>query len=126
MQEYQGVSAFDRLLGKIDGLPGVQRTRPTTVLSIMPFLGNALTYVVQTYRTADDGFIVFLQMVDAEGRERLVLPDKVAQAIYRQRQSLTDRSTPASRERQRHKREREKRRREREARRQRWQSETGA
>lgn len=79
--------AFDRIIGTIDGLPGVSKARPSTVTTVMPILGNAQTYVVQTYK-GDDGFYVFLQMVDAEGRARVAIPPKVAEAIYRQRDAL--------------------------------------
>jgi hypothetical protein len=79
---------FDRIIGAIDGLPGVTKARPTSVTTIMPILGNSQTYVVQTYKDDDEGFYVFLQMVDAEGRARIAIPPKVAAAIYRQRESL--------------------------------------
>ena len=124
MPDNQAQPTFDRVLGCIDGMPDVQSTKPSTVMSVLPFVGAVVTYVVQTYRTKDQGFMVFLQTVDAEGRARFLIPDKVAQAIYRQRQSLTDRSTPASRARQQRKRERERRRVAKEARRQRL-AETG-
>jgi hypothetical protein len=79
---------FDRLLGTIDGLPDFQKSRPSTVTTVMPIIGNSQTYVVQTYKERDGGFTVFLQMVDAEGRARIAIPPKVAAAIYRQRDSL--------------------------------------
>lgn len=78
---------FDRIIGAIDGLPGVRRSRPSTVTSVLPILGNSQTHVVQTYK-GDDGFYVFVQTVDAEGKARIVLPPKVAAAIYRQRDAL--------------------------------------
>ena len=92
---------FDRVLGSIEGLPDVRKSKPSTTLSVMPLLGNAVTHVVQTYRSPDFGFLVFLQIVDAEGRSRILLPDKVCQAIYRQRAAVLDTSTPASRARKR-------------------------
>jgi len=79
--------AFDRIIGAIDGLPGVSKARPSTVTTVLPIVGNAQTYVVQTYK-GDDGFYLFLQMVDAEGRARVAIPPKVAEAIYRQRDAL--------------------------------------
>jgi hypothetical protein len=51
---------------------------------------------------------------------RLVLPDKVAQAIYRQRAALFDRSTPDSRARAKAKRDRERKREEKAARQAAW------
>jgi hypothetical protein len=83
---------YDRIIGLIDGLPDVTKVRPTTVTTVTPMLGNSQTYVVQTYRSKDDGYTVFLQMVDAEGRARVVIPPKVAQAIYRQRDALVARA----------------------------------
>ena len=79
--------AFDRIIGQIDGIPGVHKARPSTVTTVLPILGNAQTYVVQTYKT-DEGMFGFVQMVDAEGRARVVLPPKVMSAIYRQRDAL--------------------------------------
>lgn len=87
-QEYRTGDVFDRIIGAIDGLPGVSKARPTSVTSILPIVGNSQTYVVQTYKDDDEGFYVFLQMVDAEGRARIAIPPKVAQAIYRQRDAL--------------------------------------
>ena len=79
--------AYDRVIGSIDGLPGVRKARPSTVTSVVPMLGRAQTYVVQTYK-AEDGFYGFVQMVDSEGRARIVIPPKVMNAIYRQRDGL--------------------------------------
>lgn len=92
MDEPRQIDPFDRLIGKIDGLPDVSRARPTTVTTVMPILGNAQTYVVQTYKDKDEGFFVFLQMVDAVGRARIAIPPKVAAAIYRQRDALNKQS----------------------------------
>lgn len=82
------VDPFDRLLGMIDGLPDFSKARPSTVTTTTPLIGVSQTYVIQTYKERDGGFTIFLQMVDAEGRARIAIPPKVAQAIYRQRESL--------------------------------------
>jgi hypothetical protein len=79
--------AYDRVIGTIDGLPDVRKARPSTVVSTTPLLGRSQTYVVQTYKD-EEGFFGFVQMVDAEGRARLVLPPKVMAALYRQRDAL--------------------------------------
>lgn len=79
--------AFDRIIGSIDGIPNSRKAKPSTVTSVTPMLGRSQTYVVQTYQT-EDGFFGFVQMVDAEGRARVVLPPKVMSAIYRQRDAL--------------------------------------
>lgn len=101
---------FDRVLGTLDGLPGVRTTRPATVMQTIPILNRTTTAVVQTMRTEDDGVLIFLQVVRGDETIRLVLPDKVAQAIYRQRSALFDRSTPESRARRRAAKEREQKR----------------
>jgi hypothetical protein len=108
---------FDRVIGTLHDLPGVKSTRPTTVRAIMPLSNEASTHIVQTMRTEDGGFVVFIETMDAQGHVRLVLPDKVAQALYRQRQSLTDRSTPESRARKAARAARERQRQEKAARR---------
>ena len=87
MQETQPLDPFDRIIGSIDGLPGVSKARPTSVTTVMPIIGHSQTYVVQTYME-EGKFFVFLQMVDAQGRARIAIPPKVAAAIYRQRDAL--------------------------------------
>lgn len=120
MEQPQAQTTFDRILAGYDGLPGFKKTKPSTVIAAIPIVGTVTTYVVQSLRTEDGGFTVFVQIMDAEGRARFVIPDKVAQALYRQRQSLTDRSTPTSRAKRARKAQRERNRREKEARRQAW------
>lgn len=87
MDQPQGIDPFDRIIGQIDGLPDVDKARPSTVSTVLPILGRAQTYVVQTYRD-EGGFYVFLQVVDATGGQRIAIPPKVAAAIYRQRDAL--------------------------------------
>lgn len=81
---------FDKMYGTLDGLPNVIKSRPSTVTSVMPLIGKSQTFVVQTLKTEDGNFL-FVQLVDAEGRARIVIPPKVAAAIYRQRESLVTR-----------------------------------
>lgn len=107
---------FDRLHGTYTDLPNIRWTKPSTVQEALPFVGNVSTHVVQTLRTEDGGFMVFIQIVDADGRARLVLPSKVCQSIYRQHQSLVDRSTPESRKRKAAQRQRARVRAQKEAR----------
>ena len=115
-----GGRKFDRIHSSLNGLPDTKMTRPSTLLDQLPIIGDTTTYVVQTHRAKDEGFTIFLQVVDAEGRERFVIPPKVAAAIYRQRQSLTDRSTPESRKRKADARARAKKKAEKVARRARY------
>jgi hypothetical protein len=108
---------FDRVIGTLTDLPDVRQNKPTTVTTMLPIVGAVTTYVVQMYKSQESGHVLFLQVVDAEGRERFVLPHKVVEAIARQRERLADRSTPESRARKRKAGERARRRKEREARR---------
>ena len=118
----QAQSTFDRVLTGISGLPGFKSTKPSTCIDAIPIVGNVTTYVIQSFRTEDGGFVIFLQIVDAEGRERIIIPNKVAQAIYRQRQSLADRSTPTSRAYKARQKELERKRKEKAARKAAWHS----
>lgn len=95
--------AYDRLLGALDGLPGVLSTKPATVQQVTPLLGTSQTFIVRTVRqqerTTDDAgketaatpqFTVFLEHVSRElGHVRLALPPRVAELIARQRDALT-------------------------------------
>lgn len=117
---------FDRMLSTMVGLPDSKTTKPRTILDIYPMIHERnVTFVVQTHRAKDSGFTIFLQIVDAQGSRRVVIPAKVAAAIYAQRQSLTDRSTPESRKRAAVKRQRERQRKERETRRAAYASRNG-
>lgn len=78
---------FDRVIGTIHGLPDVRASRPSTITTVLPIVGNSQTFVVQTYKQGRD-FTLFVQMVDAEGRARIVIPAKATAAIYRQREQL--------------------------------------
>lgn len=101
---------FERLLGLLHGLPDVRETKPNTVMDTLPMIGTTTTAVIQTMRSEEYGFLVFLQVVRGDETVRLVLPDAVAQVIYRQRARLVDRSTPESRARAKAKRDRERKR----------------
>lgn len=93
-QEEYSRSKFDRVLTGISGLPGFRQSRPTTVRDAIPIVGELTSYIIQSVKTEDGGVLIFLEVVDAEGRARFILPNKVCSAIYRQRDSLFDRSTP--------------------------------
>lgn len=95
MTEQNGPDKFDRIIGSLHGLPDVRNTRPSTVTTVLPILGHSQTFVVQTYRD-ERGDTIFLQMVDAEGRARIVVPPAVADAIARQRDALTTMSRRAA------------------------------
>lgn len=114
------VESFDRIHSQLKGLPDTKMAGPSTKRSTLPILDSVLTTVVETHRGPETGFTIFIEIVDASGAQRYVLPDTIAQTIYRQRQSLVDRSTPESRRRLRATQERAKRKKEKEARRARF------
>jgi len=87
---------FDRLMGSIDGLPDVTRTRESTIRVVPPFGMRTQLFVVQTFRQREQGDTVFLEHVSKAGTVRLVLPPKVTDAIARQRGQLTDKVRSAS------------------------------
>lgn len=92
MAEDKMPDTFDRLLGGLEGLPDVVATKASTVRTLVPILGSAQTWIVQTYRQKDLGDTVFLECVHADGSFRLAIPPKVTEVIARQRDQLTDKS----------------------------------
>lgn len=80
---------YDRMIGSLDGLPDVAKTRPSTLRTIVPVVGHSQTHIVQTYRQAEVGDTIFLEVVSREGSVRIVIPPPVAEAIARQRDALT-------------------------------------
>ena len=83
---------FDRLIGQLDGLPDVISTKATTVRAIVPLVGSAQTFIVQTYRQREQGDTVFLECIHGDGSFRLALPPNVSDVIARQREALTGKS----------------------------------
>ena len=86
------VEHFDRMVGNLENLPDVIRTRPSTKTISLPLVGHSHTYIVQTYRQKDEGDTIFRQVISAEGTHRIVLPPMVAKTIASQRESLVKRS----------------------------------
>lgn len=93
------VDTYDRLLGSMDGLPGVTSTKPATVEVVTPLLGHSQTYIVRTFRsqqTDAEGrpvaaqFTVFVQHVEGSRAVKLAFPPRVAELIARQREALTE------------------------------------
>lgn len=90
---------FDRAQGMLDGLTGVTKTQPSTIVSCPPMgVGGSRTYIVYTVRQRDEHDersrsrdTVFLQAVMPDRTVRLALPPEVADAIARQRDALTSR-----------------------------------
>ena len=80
---------FNRLLGMLHGLPEVVSTKPSPIQTVTIMTGNAEFYSVQTYRQKDLGDTIFLQCVRDGETIRMALPPAVANAIARQRESLS-------------------------------------
>lgn len=87
--EYQTLDPYDRLFGSLRELPDVTATKPSTIQAVTPIIGTAQTFFITTFRQAEKGDTIFIQCVEGEKVTRLAIPPKVADAIARQRESLT-------------------------------------
>jgi len=72
---------FERAREAIWGAPGFLRRQSTITADGTQFFPSA-TWVIQTVIT-DDNATVFLEKVDREGGQRILLPNKVARTIFR-------------------------------------------
>ena len=82
--------AYDRQLASLHDLPDVTRTKAATVRVVPPLgVGGTQVFVVQTYRQAERGDTVFLEVVGSQGVMRIAIPPKVVNTIVRQRDALT-------------------------------------
>lgn len=82
--------AYDRQLAALHDLPDVTRTKATTVRVVPPLgVGGSQTFIVQTYRQAERGDTIFLEVGSNTGMLRIAIPPKVAATIARQRDALT-------------------------------------
>jgi len=83
---------FDRTVRSLDGVPGVTKTKPTTLRVTHPVMGVTATYIVQTYRRSDGAApsedTILVEFMSNNGPFRLALPPKVAETIARQRDAL--------------------------------------
>jgi hypothetical protein len=85
--------AFDRQLAALHDLPDVTRTKPATLRVVPPLgVGGTVLFVVQTLRQREVGDTVFIEVVNGDGATRIVMPPAVAEAIARQRDTLTNKS----------------------------------
>jgi hypothetical protein len=84
------VSKYDRVRGGLEGV--ALFTKPSTVRNTQIITGKTETFVVETARHSELGDTIFVECMDETGVTRLALPPKVANAIARQRESLTSRS----------------------------------
>lgn len=77
---------FERAREALWGTPGFQRRNSTVISSGWSFFPQG-TWVVETIKT-DETQAIFLQLIDKDGGQRIVLPKKVCDSIYRQRDSI--------------------------------------
>ena len=87
-QQYRTVDKFDRMIGALANLPDVTHTKEATVTAVSSVTGEAQTFIVQTFRQAEQGDTIFVQYIDGDGSKRLYFPPKVANVIARQRDAL--------------------------------------
>ena len=73
---------FERVRESLWGAPGFQHRTKTITTAGWSFLPMA-TWFVETIRT-NDNVAIFLQVIGEEGGQRLVLPQKICEAIYQQ------------------------------------------
>lgn len=82
---------FDRMLGQLEGLPDVTKTKMVPLRVVPPLgIGGSQSYTVQTYRQREVGDTIFLEVGNQDGLKRIIIPPAVAAAIARQRDQLTD------------------------------------
>lgn len=93
---------FDRAKRSLDGVPDVVQVKPATV-DAKTLLETTQMYTVQTFRKREvkqtafgespkygkPEFTVFLQYIDRDGGQRMVIPPEVTDMIARQRKALT-------------------------------------
>lgn len=77
---------FERARESLWGTPGFQRRNSTITTPGWAFMPSG-SWIVETIKT-DDAFAIFLQVIDKSGGQRIVLPQKVCQAIYKQHESI--------------------------------------
>jgi len=47
MENDHSISEFDRLVGVLEDLPDVAKSKPSTIRAMMPLIGIALSYIVR-------------------------------------------------------------------------------
>jgi hypothetical protein len=91
-EQYKIIDKFDRLHGALAELPDVSKVKPSTVVAHTALIGATQTFIIQTFRQREQGDTIFLQYLDGEGSVRIAIPPAVADAIARQRETLTTKS----------------------------------
>lgn len=92
------VSAYDRAVGSLEGVPGTFKTRPSLHRLTEAITGISQTFVVTTVRHIEQGDRIFLEIIQSADQPpiRVVLPPKVANTIARQREALSKRARRAA------------------------------
>lgn len=96
---------YDIAFARLDGMTGVSFTKPSTIRTTMPVVGNVATFIVQTARQKEENdlsgnkknqtpaeFWCFVEFTDKTRHDRFVIPPSVADVIARQRDALTGRT----------------------------------
>jgi len=89
VQSVQTVDHFDRVRGGLEQVG--MKTKATTIRNADFLVGNVQSYIVETIRH-DGGDTIFVEVANKDGNTRVVLPPKVADTIFRQRNALTKRT----------------------------------
>lgn len=87
LNESSLLDRFERVRDSLWGQPGFQRRNSTITASGFTLMPQG-TWIVETIKT-DDSLAIFLQLIDKEGGQRIVLPKKVCEAIYNQHDRIT-------------------------------------
>lgn len=87
LNESSLLDRFERVRDSLWGQPGFQR-RNSTISSLGFSLIPQATWIVETVKT-DDSLAIFLQSIDKDGGQRIVLPTRVCEAIYNQHERIT-------------------------------------
>ena len=78
---------FEKVRDTLWGQPGFQRRNSTIISSGFSLIPQS-TWIVETIKT-DDALAIFLQSIDKDGGQRIVLPRRVCEAIYNQHERIT-------------------------------------
>lgn len=82
------LNPFDIRMGELEGVPGIVKSKPTTLTTMVPVVGTTQTFIVQTFRHNELGDTIFLQMLSDREKYRIAIPPAVASAIARQHDAM--------------------------------------
>ncbi len=77
---------FDQARETLTGTPGFVHRISTIKPPGLSWLSKA-SYIIETIRT-DDAKAIFIEVISAEGAQRIVIPNKVCEAIYSHYQAI--------------------------------------